>query len=277
MIQRTSYLNELISWKDQDIIKVIRRCGKSTLLKQYQDHLKGLGIHESQIISINFEDLQFEQLLEYHALYSYILSNIIPDQKMYIFLDEVQKVKEFEKAVDSLYIQENIDIYITSSHECLLSKLFYGRAIEISMLPLSFKEVYQKGTNQDEAFIQYLKYGDFPYLSHILLNEEKANTYIEGIYNTVIVKDIEEREARKQKDPNKRNINNLFLLTTIAKYLASTIGSIISIKNVTGYITSTGRKVSPNTVDHYMQALKESFIFYPVERFDIAGKKIIKS
>lgn len=284
MIERTSYLNELISWKDHDIIKVItgiRRCGKSTLLKQYQAYLKGIGIQDCQIISINFEDLQYESLLEYHALYDYILSKLISNQRMYIFLDEIQKVQGFEKVVDSLYIQGNIDIYITASNAYMLSSdlstLLSGRYIEISILPLSFKEIYKDGDNPDQAFIKYLKYGGFPYLQNMPLDDENVNTYIEGIYNTVIVKDIEEREARKQKDPNKRKISNPLLLTTIAKYLASTIGSIVSIKKVTGYLTSTGRKVSPTTVDAYMNALKEAFIFYPVERFDISGKKILKS
>ena len=201
---------------------------------------------------------------------------------MYVFLDEIQKVSNFEKAVDSLYIQKNVDVYITGSNAYMLSSdlstLLSGRYIEISMLPLSFKEVYEeKGGDKEEVFNQYLKYGGFPYLTAISLDEEQTNMYLEGIYNTVIIKDIEERENRKNLDPNKRKITDIVLLKSIARYLASTIGSIVSVKNVTGYLTSNGRKVSASTVDDYMEALREAFIFYPVERFDISGKKMLKT
>lgn len=285
MVIRKRYLEKLISWKDHDIIKVItgiRRCGKSTLLKQFQDYLKYAGVADRQIISINFEDLEFEELLDYKSLYQYVKSHLLPDKKMYVFLDEIQKVSGFEKAVDSLYIQKNVDIYITGSNAYMLSSdlstLLSGRYIEISMLPLSFKEVYEeKGGDKEEAFHQYLKYGGFPYLTTISSNEEQIHMYLEGIYNTVIIKDIEERENRKYQDPNKRKITNIVLLKSIARYLASTIGSIVSVKNVTGYLTSNGRKVSASTVDDYMNALQEAFIFYPVERFDIAGKKVLKT
>lgn len=285
MIIRKNYLNKLILWKDQDIIKVItgiRRCGKSTLLKQFQDYLRDNGVMDEQIISINFEDLKFEDLLDYKFLYKYVESKILPNQKMYIFFDEIQKVSSFEKAVDSLYIKENLDVYITGSNAYMLSSdlstLLSGRYVEISMLPLSFKEVYEeKGGDKEEAFNQYLKYGGFPYLMNIPMDDEQLNMYLEGIYNTVIVKDIEERENKKYVDPNKRKVTNIVLLKSIAKYLASAIGSIISVKNVTGYLTSTGRKVSSSTVDDYMEALREAFIFYSVERFDISGKKILKT
>lgn len=178
--------------------------------------------------------------------------------------------------------KKNVDIYITGSNAYMLSSdlstLLSGRYIEISMLPLSFKEVYEeKGGDKEEAFHQYLKYGGFPYLTTISSNEEQIHMYLEGIYNTVIIKDIEERENRKYQDPNKRKITNIVLLKSIARYLASTIGSIVSVKNVTGYLTSNGRKVSASTVDDYMNALQEAFIFYPVERFDIAGKKVLKT
>lgn len=285
MIVRKNYLDKLISWKDHDIIKVItgiRRCGKSTLLKQFQNYLTDNGVTEEQIISINFEDLEFEDLLDYRSLYKYVKNNLLPDKKMYVFLDEIQKVSNFEKAVDSLYIQKNVDVYITGSNAYMLSSdlstLLSGRYIEISMLPLSFKEVYEeKGGDKEEVFNQYLKYGGFPYLTAISLDEEQTNMYLEGIYNTVIIKDIEERENRKNLDPNKRKITDIVLLKSIARYLASTIGSIVSVKNVTGYLTSNGRKVSASTVDDYMEALRETFIFYPVERFDISGKKMLKT
>lgn len=285
MVIRKNYLDKLILWKDHDIIKVItgiRRCGKSTLLMQFQDYLRDNGVMDEQIISINFEDLKFEALLDYRSLYEYVESKILPGKKMYIFLDEIQKVSGFEKTVDSLYIKENVDVYITGSNAYMLSSdlstLLSGRYVEISVLPLSFKEVYEeKGGDKEEVFNQYLKYGGFPYLMNMPLDVEQINMYLEGIYNTVIIKDIEERENRKHLDSNKRKITNIVLLKSIAKYLASVIGSIISVKNVTGYLTSTGRKVSSSTVDDYMEALRESFIFYPVERFDISGKKILKT
>lgn len=285
MVIRKNYLDKLILWKDHDIIKVItgiRRCGKSTLLMQFQDYLRNNGVMDEQIISINFEDLKFEALLDYRSLYEYVESKILPGKKMYIFLDEIQKVSGFEKTVDSLYIKENVDVYITGSNAYMLSSdlstLLSGRYVEISVLPLSFKEVYEeKGGDKEEVFNQYLKYGGFPYLMNMPLDVEQINMYLEGIYNTVIIKDIEERENRKHLDSNKRKITNIVLLKSIAKYLASAIGSIISVKNVTGYLTSTGRKVSSSTVDDYMEALRESFIFYPVERFDISGKKILKT
>ena len=285
MVIRKNYLDKLILWKDHDIIKVItgiRRCGKSTLLMQFQDYLRDNGVMDEQIISINFEDLKFEALLDYRSLYEYVESKILPGEKMYIFLDEIQKVSGFEKTVDSLYIKENVDVYITGSNAYMLSSdlstLLSGRYVEISVLPLSFKEVYEeKGGDKEEVFNQYLKYGGFPYLMNMPLDVEQINMYLEGIYNTVIIKDIEERENRKHLDSNKRKITNIVLLKSIAKYLASAIGSIISVKNVTGYLTSTGRKVSSSTVDDYMEALRESFIFYPVERFDISGKKILKT
>lgn len=285
MVIRKNYLDKLILWKDHDIIKVItgiRRCGKSTLLMQFQDYLRDNGVMDEQIISINFEDLKFEALLDYRSLYEYVESKILPGEKMYIFLDEIQKVSGFEKTVDSLYIKENVDVYITGSNAYMLSSdlstLLSGRYVEISVLPLSFKEVYEeKGGGKEEVFNQYLKYGGFPYLMNMPLDVEQINMYLEGIYNTVIIKDIEERENRKHLDSNKRKITNIVLLKSIAKYLASAIGSIISVKNVTGYLTSTGRKVSSSTVDDYMEALRESFIFYPVERFDISGKKILKT
>ena len=244
MVIRKNYLDQLISWKDHDIIKVItgiRRCGKSTLLKQFQNYLKENGVMNDQIIFINFEDLQFESLMDYKNLYTYIVNKLLPDEKMYIFLDEVQKVPGFEKVVDSLYIKENIDVYITGSNAYMLSSdlatLLSGRYVEISMLPLSFKEVYkEKGGDKEEVFYQYLKYGGFPYLITMALNDEQLNMYLEGIYNTVIIKDIEERENRKNVDSNKRKISNVVLLKSIAKYLASTVGSVISVKKVTGYL-----------------------------------------
>ena len=284
MVIRKEYLSRLLAWKNEQVIKVvtgIRRCGKSTLLKQFQEHLLEEGVSQEQIISINFEDLDYEDLLDYKALYAYIKERLCPDKTTYIFLDEIQKVDSFQKAVDSLFIKENTDIYITGSNAYLLSgdlaTLLTGRYVEISMLPLSFAE-YLECTHEtsEQALASYMKFGGFPYLTQMENTAEKVDTYLEGIYNTVVVKDIEDRQSRKNPDPNKRKITDITLLKTIARYLASVVGSPVSVKSVSDYLVSSGRKVSPNTVDDYMEALQESFIFYPVERFDINGKQLLK-
>ena len=285
MVKRKEYLEKLIEWKDEQVIKVvtgIRRCGKSTLLLQYQDYLRENGVSDEQIISLNFEELENEDLLDYKVLYSYIKEHLCKDKMTYIFLDEIQNVSSFEKAIDSLYVKDNTDVYITGSNSYLLSgelaTLLTGRYVEISMLPLSFAE-YKELTDKsaDDAFSEYMRYGGMPYVAAMSKTEEKVNTYIEGIYNTVVVKDIEDRQRRRETDPDKRKINDIALLKTIAKYLSSVVGSPVSVKSVTDYLTSNGRRVSPNTVDDYMDALAESYIFYPADRLDIVGKEILKS
>lgn len=285
MVQRTEYLQQLKVWKDEKVIKVvtgIRRCGKSTLLQQFQTYLKENGVAEEQIISINFEELEFEHLLSYRELYAYIKERLCDGKMTYIFLDEIQKVESFEKVVDSLYVKDNTDIYITGSNAYMLSgdlaTYLTGRYIELSMLPLSFREYHELvGGEPERTFVEYMKTGGMPYVARMDRTAEKIDMYLEGIYNTVIIKDIEDRQARKESDPTKRKVTDVVLLKTIARYLASTVGSPISVKGVTDYLISNGRKVSANTVDDYMDALSESFIFYPVERFDIVGKQLLKS
>ena len=284
MVERKEYLQQLSSWKDEKVIKVvtgIRRCGKSTLLKQYQDHLLRNGVSKEQIVSVNFEELEYEHLLDYKALYQYVKERLCSDRMTYIFLDEIQKVVSFEKVVDSLYVKENTDIYITGSNAYMLSgdlaTLLTGRYVEISILPLSFKEYVQiTGKQSEQAFSEYMKSGGLPYVAVMDRTDEKVGIYLEGIYNTVIVRDIEDRQSRKETDPGKRKITDIVLLKTIARYLASVIGSPVSIKSVTDYLISSGRKVSPNTVNDYVEALTESFVFYPAERFDIVGKQLLK-
>lgn len=284
MVERKEYLQKLWSWKDEQVIKVvtgIRRCGKSTLLKQYQNKLKSVGVTEEQIISINVEELENEPLLDYKSLYQYIKERLCEDKMTYIFLDEIQKVTSFEKVVDSLHVKENIDIYITGSNVYMLSgdlaTLLTGRYVEISMLPLSFKEYVKiTGIPKEQAFSEYMKTGGFPYIAVMDRTDEKVEIYLEGIYNTVIVRGIEDRQARKEMNCGKRKITDITLLKTIARYLASVIGSPISIKSITNYLISSGRKVSANTVSDYVDALTESFIFYSVDRFDIVGKQLLK-
>lgn len=285
MVKRKEYLEQLIGWKEEQVIKVvtgIRRCGKSTLLAQYQEWLKENGVAEEQILSVNFEELEYEDLLDYKRLYQYLKEHLADGKTTYIFLDEIQKVPFFEKAVDSLYVKPNVDLYITGSNAYLLSgdlaTLLTGRYVEIKMLPLSFREyLTMTGLEPEQGFPEYLRNGGMPYIAAMNRTDEKVSTYLEGIYNTVIVKDIEDRQARKEREPSKRKITDIALLKTIAKYLASVVGNPVSVRSITDYLISNGRKISPNTVGDYVETLTESFIFYPAERFDIVGKQLLKA
>ena len=280
MIERKEYLKQLLSWKDQSIIKVltgIRRCGKSTILKLYQEYLLNNGIDPSQIISINFEELEYEDLQDYKKLYQYIKDRLVENKMMYIFLDEIQNVPSYEKVVDSLHVKENIDIYITGSNSYIfsgqLATYLSGRYIEIPILPLSFKEVYNPQTDKEEAFQKYMKTGGFPYINQIQLLNEQIDMYLEGIYNTVIVKDIEERINRK----NSKSVTDIALLKAISKYLSSVVGSPVSIRSITNYFKSNEKTTSPNTISNYVEALCESYLYYPVEVMDVSGKEVLKS
>lgn len=284
MVERKEYLDQLWAWKDEQQIKVvtgIRRCGKSVLLEQYQQKLLAEGVAPEQIISINFENLDYEPLKDYMELYRYLKERLCTDKMTYIFLDEVQEVPSFEKVVDSLSIKDQVDIYITGSNAYMLSSelatLLSGRYTEIKMLPFSFREyIAETGLPKEEAFAEFMKTGGIPYVAAMNRTDEKVDQYLEGIYNTVIVKDIEQRQLRKEKEGNTRKITDIALLKNIARYLASVIGSPVSMKSITNYLTSSGRKISQNTVSDYVDALKESFIFYSVERFDIVSKQLLK-
>ena len=285
VVERKEYLEHLIQWKDEQVIKVvtgIRRCGKSTLLLQYQEWLKASGVSDEQIVTINFEELEYEELQDYKKLYAYLKDRLCKGKMTYIFLDEIQKVSAFEKVVDSLYVKPQVDLYVTGSNAYMLSgdlaTLLTGRYVEIKMLPLSFYEFLEvTGSGQEQGLSEYMRDGGLPYVAVMDRTPEKVDTYLEGIYNTVIVKDIEDRQARKESDSDKRKINDILLLKTIAKYLASIVGNPVSIRSITDYFISNGRKISPNTVSDYVEALTESFIFYPAERFDIIGKQLLKA
>ena len=285
MIERKNYLEKLIAWKDEKVIKVvtgIRRCGKSTLLDLYKEYLKKNGVGDGQIVAVNFEDLENEALQDYKALYAYLSDRLCSGKMTYIFLDEIQKVEGFEKVADSLYIKENVDVYMTGSNSWLLSgelaTLLSGRYIEIKMLPFSFAEFYasRDGGDADKLFADYMANGSFPYIATMDRTKEKIDMYLEGIYNTVIVKDIEGRQNRKEKDPNKRKVSDISLLKNISKFLASSIGSPVSVKRIADYITSSGRKVSQNTIDDYIEALVQAYVFYQVDRYDVEGKQLLK-
>lgn len=285
MVIRSEYLESLKQWKDEQVIKVvtgIRRCGKSTLLMQYQEYLKSVGVPENQIVTVNFEELEYEELQDYKKLYDYLKSRLINGKTTYIFLDEVQKVPSFQKVVDSLYVKPNVDIYITGSNAYMLSgdlaTLLTGRYVEIKMLPLSLREFLTlTGMEKEQGLAEYMKVGGLPYIAEMNRSTEKVEMYLEGIYNTVVVKDIEDRQARKEADPSKRKITDILLLKNIAKYLSSVVGSPVSVRSITDYLISSGRKVSPNTVNDYLEVLTESFIFYPAERFDVVGKQVLQS
>lgn len=285
MVRRTEYLNELNKWKHEKVIKVVtglRRCGKSTLLAMYQEDLLKSGVAQEQIIALNFEMLEFEELKDYKKLYLYLTERLQPGKMNYIFLDEIQMVPDYQKAVDSLYVKDNVDIYITGSNAWLLSgelaTLLSGRYVEINMLPLSFREYCEmKGSgNQDELLASYLRYGGLPYVAGLESVEDKIDTYLEGIYNTIIVKDIELRQQRRESDTSKRKVTDLALLRNIASFLANSVGSPVSVKSIADYLTSSGRKVSPNTVDDYVDALIEPYLFYPAQRYDLSGKRLLK-
>lgn len=278
MIERKEYLQKLIAGREKQIIKVVtgvRRCGKSTLFALYIDFLKSVGVADEQIISVNLEDVEYEGLLNYNALYSYIKERLCKDRYTYVFIDEVQNCPHFEKAVDSLFIKENVDVYITGSNAYMLSgelaTVLSGRYITIDMLPLSFKEycVAQSDSkkNLKEKFNDYLRFGSFPYVALQGRDEGNVTPYIEGIYNTILVKDVAKREG----------ITDIALLESIVKFMASSIGSPISAKKICDTIQSSGRKISVNTVDNYLHALTDSYIFYKADRYDIKGRQYLKT
>lgn len=276
MIQRQEYLEKMIAYREKQFIKVItgvRRCGKSTLFLLYQDYLKQNGVKEEQIISINLEDLEYESLLNYKELYHYIKERLCSNRYTYIFIDEVQNCNKFEKAVDSLFLQENVDIYVTGSNAYMLSgelaTLLSGRYVTINMLPLSFREycTVNSGESNRQLFQEYLKYGSFPYVAVMEKSEAVIKSYIEGIYNTILIKDVAKREE----------ITDIALLENIVKTVASSIGSPVSIKKISDTINSSGRKISVNTVERYMRALTDSYIFYKADRYDIKGRQYLKT
>lgn len=276
MIKRNTYLEKLKSFKDKKLIKVvtgIRRCGKSTLLKIFQDYLLQNNIEENQIISINFENPDYEDLKDYKSLYKYIEKKLVPNKKNYVFLDEIQNVKDYQKAVDGLYIKENVDLYITGSNAYFLSgelaTLLSGRYVEIEMLPLSFKEYLSalpEKTDLPAKYRDYLVKSSFPYTLE-LEDEEQIRVYLDGIYNTVILKDV---VARK-------NISDVNILESVVRYMFDNIGNITSGKKISDALTSAGRKISNHTVESYLSALIDSFILYKAGRYDVKGKQYLQT
>lgn len=276
MIQRPEYLKFLIDFKDKELIKVvsgIRRCGKSTLFELFKDYLLANGVDKSQIISINFEDANFENLCDYKALYDYVQSKMIADKKNYIFLDEIQHVSNFEKAVDSLFIKKNADVYITGSNAYFMSgelaTLLTGRYVELKMLPLSFAEYVEanssKNVTKEELYRNYLTNSSFPYTAS-LDNKQTIRAYLDGIFNTVVLNDIVSR----------KKISDVPMLKSVIKFMFDNIGNPCSIKKIADTMTSMDRKISNHTVENYLDAMTECFLMYKVGRYDVKGKQYLQ-
>ena len=276
LIQREKYLEFLRRHKDQDVIKVVsgvRRCGKSTLFELFKQELLTSGVKANQIISINFEDLEFEPLQEYHALHEYIVERLILETPMYVFLDEVQHVPQFEKVVGSLFIKPNVDIYITGSNAYFMSSdiatLLTGRYVQVEMLPLSFKEFHSAYSQQNlsdmDIYNLYIEHSSFPRLVHVK-DDESIDEYLESILNTVVLKDIVTR----------LKITDVPLLLDIIKYLLANIGSLINPTKIANTLTSYGRKTDNKTVEKYLQGLKDGLLIYEVDRFDVKGKALLQ-
>ena len=279
MIIREQYLKKLIDAKDTELIKIItgvRRSGKSTLLLMFKDYLLNNGIKEENIIHINFESAKYDDIKNYKDLYKYIQEKINKN-KVYLLLDEIQNVELWEKAINSFKVDFNIDIYITGSNAYLLSSelstLLSGRYIEIKMYPLSFKEYlifnnYDK-SNIENKFNEYLKYGGLPAITLIKDNNELVLSYLNDIYNTIVKKDIIDRNSIK--DPA--------LLENIIKYLSNNIGSPISSTKISDYLNSNKivEKSNHQTIDNYLYMLEKSFIMYKADRTDIKSKALLKT
>ena len=276
MMIRQDYLNTLISFRHKQLIKVItgiRRCGKSTLFELYQNYLISDGVTSQQLIYINLEDGEFADLENSKQLYNYVSERLLPDKQMYVFLDEVQRVVDFQKAVDSLYVKKHCDVYITGSNAHLLSgelaTLLSGRYVEIKMLPLSFKEyvsAFPEDSNMDRLYMDYIQKSSFPYALE-LTRPKDIRLYLQGIYDTIVLKDIVAR----------RRFPDVEMLQSVVRFMFHNIGNLNSTKKIADTMTGAGRKISVHTVESYLTALTESFILYKISRYDIKGKQHLKT
>lgn len=276
MIERNSYISELIDFRDKQLIKIItgiRRCGKSTLFDLYQDYLLETGIEPEQIISINLEDLEYSEIGDYKQLYKHITGKMVRGKMNYIFLDEIQLIPEFQKTVNSLFIKKNCDVYITGSNAFLLSgefaTLLSGRYVEIKMLPLSFKEYvscFKDNNNLERLYVKYISESSFPYALE-LKKERDIRQYLDGIFNSIIIKDVIGR----------RKFPDIQMFQSVIRFMFDNIGNVTSMKRIADTMTSLGRKISINTVESYISALCESFILYKASRYDIKGCQYLQN
>jgi len=276
VIERKEYLETLINFRDKQLIKVatgIRRCGKSTLFELFIDYLKKDGVPDEQILSINFEEGEFDFIQTSKQLFEYVKARLIQGKKTYIFLDEVQRVSQFEKAVDSLYVRKNCDVYITGSNANLLSgelaTLLSGRYVEIRMLPLSFREyasVFPEDSNLERLYGNYITNSGFPYAIEFSRQQDRR-LYLQGIFDTIVLKDI---VARKR-------FPDVAMLQSVVRFMFDNVGNLCSTKSIADTMTSSGRKISVHTVENYLTALSESFVLYKAGRYDVKGKNYLKT
>ena len=278
-IQRTEYVEWLKNWREKQIIKVvsgIRRCGKSTLFDIFKEWLLKDGIEERQIISLNFEDIEYEHLTDYRLLYEDIKKRLVPDKMNYIFLDEIQHVHHFEKTVDSLFLKNNCDVYITGSNAYFLSgelaTVLSGRYVELKMLPLSFKEFCiglgeQEDLTDVQKFNLYVQQGSFPYPLKYKCTPRETKDYLRDIYNSVLLKDIVAR----------LKISDVTVLENVTKFLLHNIGNIASITKIANTLKSEGKGVDSKTVDKYVRGLTDSLMFYEAQRYDLKGKMFLRT
>lgn len=279
-INRPEYLDWLLRWKDRQIIKVVsgaRRCGKSTLFDIYRDKLLEDGIRAEQIIALNFEDLEFEELTDYKKLYQYIRDRLQSNAMNYIFLDEVQHVEGFEKAVDSLFLKKNCDVYVTGSNAYFMSgelaTLLSGRYVELKMLPLSFRE-FCEGMDMTvpeltdaEKFNRYITAGSFPYVMRFGLEGREAKEYLQDLYSTVLLKDIVTR----------LKVSDVNTLENVAKFMMHNIGNRVSPGKIANTLKSTGTGVDQRTVDKYLRGLTDSLLMYEAVRYNIKGRQFLST
>lgn len=280
-MKRNSYFQSVNIFKDKQVIKVftgMRRCGKSVLMEQYIQKLRNEGISDSQIIFIRLDDLENELLLHYSNLYAFVKSALLEDKMNYVFIDEVQMCHDFQKAVLSLFNYKNVDLYLTGSNADLLSgelaTLLSGRYVTIDMLPFSFSE-YLECTKEnnfpeqslEESYFDYIRFGSMPFTVQLQKNQESIYQYLNGVYNTVIVKDI----ARRHQ------IKDMEVLESVIKFMFENCGNICTSKKISDTLTSSGRKTTQPTVENYMHFLEECFLIYKVERYDVRGKERLKN
>ena len=276
LIERKEYLDFLIKLKDKNIIKVvtgIKRCGKSTLFELYKKYLFENGVKDEQIISLNFENPSDMKFSDWKDLYNYVNDKIDSKKMYYVFLDEVQILEHFEKAVAGLFLNKNIDLYVTGSNSYMLSgelaTYLTGRYMQIHMLPLSFSEFleYYGKENELKKYNTYIENGGFPYLLNLDNNNDLIRNYLDGIYNTILLKDVVSRN----------NVKDTLILESIVKFLFDNIGQIVSTNKISATLNSNNRKNSVNTIESYLSYLLDSYLIYKVSRYDIKGKEYLKT
>jgi predicted AAA+ superfamily ATPase len=279
-IERKEYLDWLIRWKEKRIVKVVsgvRRCGKSTMFDIFRDYLLENGVDASQIVMLNFEDIEYDRLSDYRLLYDYIRPLLLPEKMNYIFLDEIQHVAQFEKTVDSLSMRENCDVYITGSNAYFMSgelaTLLSGRYVELRMLPLSFREfssgqdARKSGLSRVEKFKLYVENGSFPYVLRHADGKREAVEYMRDVYNSVLLKDVVAR----------LKISDVNTLENVTRFMFHNIGNKTSPTKISNTLKSAGRGVDQKTVDRYIRGLTDSLMFYESTRYNIKGRQLLST